>query len=231
MLVEECTVTANRCFVPEKKIIAGFDLYLLDVDGMILLLFGEWMFDPYALIVDEESFERWDPKEAFFKNFTVRYLAENGNVLNLRVHDGSLIKAEPLPCILDSDGVCECRLFPGSATTVLDDMAKAGLIEDKSKNKERHGVKARFQEIIWIIFERGFVAAMIGVIVHLLPVLHNGFVFILCGPVLGIHTAIRNSSERINSQEWQKNWPRGIIYGVMHTAAVSCVWRLLGSWK
>ena len=45
-----------QCFIPED-FNEELPLYLLDLGGMILVLFGQWMYDPHTLVARKEVFE------------------------------------------------------------------------------------------------------------------------------------------------------------------------------
>jgi hypothetical protein len=116
-----------QCFIP-----AGFNeelpLYFLDLGGMILVLFGQWMYDPHTLVARKEVFEAWNCERAFFGNFSLRCLADSGKVLQLVVGGTDFVEAQRLPTAICFKRLNECQLVAGQAATLIHDWAKGGLI-------------------------------------------------------------------------------------------------------
>ena len=117
-----------QCFIP-NNFNEELPLYLLDLGGMILVLFGQWMFDPHTLIAPNEVFEAWNCDGAFFRDFSVRCHVARGTVLSLAVDGTAFVEARRLPSILTFKHLSECQLVAGHAATLIGDLEKSGLIE------------------------------------------------------------------------------------------------------
>ena len=127
-LLDVCRVSVEKCFIP-----ADFNnehpLYLLDLGDAALVLFGQWVFDPHSLIAPEEMFERWNCETAFFADFSLRYLAPEGKILQLVVEGDSLLEAERLPTVVRFKRLNECELLVGGGSSMIERLEKGGLIE------------------------------------------------------------------------------------------------------
>jgi len=134
---EEKFVDCYRISVSHCFILAEFDetmpLYLLDPgDGMILILFGQWMYDPNTLEAPEETFAAWG-NQSFFRCFSLRRFSGEGRVgegtvFRLEVEGTEFVEAQKLPP-LKFKWLAESVLFRGTAATLIQDMERAGLIE------------------------------------------------------------------------------------------------------
>ena len=93
--VDTYRISVERCFIP-MNFNEELPLYILDLGGMLLILFGQWMFDPHTLIVSTNSFENWVCDQNFFAKFSLRGSSEQGIVFELRVEETSFIEAERL---------------------------------------------------------------------------------------------------------------------------------------
>ncbi|MDD4892025.1 MAG: hypothetical protein PHU85_19055 [Phycisphaerae bacterium] len=93
--LEVCSVSVEECYILPR-----FDeerpLYLLDVGGLILILFGQWLYDPTIVDVPEQVLDRWQCSANFFRKFTIRWSEVMGVVFHLTVEDDSFIAAQPL---------------------------------------------------------------------------------------------------------------------------------------
>ena len=69
MDVIRCSVV--QCFIP-----TDFNeeppLYVLDLGGMLLILFGQWLYDPNVMTAPDDIFEAWSYDKTFFSNFSLR---------------------------------------------------------------------------------------------------------------------------------------------------------------
>jgi hypothetical protein len=123
-------VSAEKCFVP-----ADFNeelpLYLLDLGGTILVLFGQWLFDPHTSVVPADVFEKWDCERNFFKNFSLRCFSEHGIVFEFRVEDPSFIRVEHLSYSFRFRHLREYQLLAGHAETLFSDLQNANVIESE----------------------------------------------------------------------------------------------------
>jgi hypothetical protein len=121
-------VAVERCFVPD-----GFSdempLYVLALGDVILILFGQWMYDPHVVIASNQACDKWSRADAFFKNFSLRWSAQDGVVFELKLNDESFVPCERLPSSLSFTIAKECQAICGRGETVMDDLEKAGLIE------------------------------------------------------------------------------------------------------
>lgn len=126
-LVDVYGASVEKCFMPATYN-EELPLYLLDLGGLIMILFGEWMFDPNTLIAPADVFEMWHSEEAFFARFTLRCSAD-GNVFRLAVEGNSFMQAQRLPANLRFKRLRECLVFDGNGATLVDDLRKAGIAE------------------------------------------------------------------------------------------------------
>lgn len=106
-------------------------MYLLDLGGMIMVLFGQWMYDPHTLVARKEIFEAWNCTGAFFRSFSLRCVAARGTVLQLVVEGTGFVEAERLACSIRFTRLSEYQLVPGHGATLIHDLAKGGLIENE----------------------------------------------------------------------------------------------------
>jgi hypothetical protein len=125
--VEVCEISVEKCFV-----LLDFNeehpLYLLDVGGMILILFGQWLFDPHTLIAPPEVFDNWVCEENFFANFSLRYANERGAVLELKVESPALVAAERLSNRIRFKSLRECQIIAGHSQSLIRDLQNAQMI-------------------------------------------------------------------------------------------------------
>jgi hypothetical protein len=126
--VDVYQVSVLQCFIP-PDFNEELPLYLLDLGGMILVLFGQWMYDPHTLVARKEVFEAWNCAGAFFGNFSLRCLVAQGKVLQLVVGGTDFVEAQRLPSVISYKRLSECQLVPGNSETLIHDLAKGGLIE------------------------------------------------------------------------------------------------------
>ena len=119
-----------KCFVP-LDFNEELPLYFLDLGGMILVLFGQWMFDPHTLIAAEDVFDTWKCERTFFQSFSLRCLGARGKVFQLGVKGNCLVEAERLSCVPRFKQLRECQLVAGHSLTLIDDLRSAGIIENE----------------------------------------------------------------------------------------------------
>lgn len=120
-------VSVEKCFrLPDFN--EELPLYILDVGGTLLILFGQWLYDPNIVLVLEESFERWDVENSFFKSFTIRWSPQTGDVYQFNASDASFIEANRLTASLSFKYLRECMAIPGRADTLIEDMRRAGVV-------------------------------------------------------------------------------------------------------
>lgn len=127
-LVDVYQASVEKCFVP-ASVNEEHPLFLLDVGGLIMILFGEWLYDPCTLIAPKSVFENWDGEDVFFGKFVLRCAPVDGTVLRLTVEDDSFIRAQRLPPNLRFRRLRECLVVEGSGVTLIDDLRKAGIAE------------------------------------------------------------------------------------------------------
>ena len=120
-------VAVERCFIP-IDFNEEFPLYLLDLGGKLLILFGQWLFDPHTLIVPANIFESWICDQNFFSRFSLRCFSETGSAFELKVEGRSFIPAERLPIPLRFKSLRECQLLLGQGETLIHDLQNANLI-------------------------------------------------------------------------------------------------------
>jgi hypothetical protein len=125
--VDAYEVSAERCLIP-VNFNEEMPLYFLDLGGTVLVLAGQWVFDPHTLIVPQATFDDWKCDETFFARFCLRGSAEHGRVLELRVQGASFVQAERLSHPLRFTHLSEFQLLPRRAETIVDDLRKAGLL-------------------------------------------------------------------------------------------------------
>jgi hypothetical protein len=126
--VDVYQVSVFQCFIP-KDFNEELPLYLLDLGGMLLVLFGQWVYDPYTLVARKELFDVWNCDGAFFRNFSLRCLADRGKVFQLVVRGTDFVAAQRITPVLNFKRLSECQLIVGHGATLIHDLAKGGLIE------------------------------------------------------------------------------------------------------
>jgi hypothetical protein len=127
-LVDTYRVSVEKCFIP-VDFNEELPLYLLDLGGTLLILFGQWLFDPHTSIVPTDIFERWVCGENFFTRFSLRCSGKYGVVFEFRVEDSSFIRVEQLSCPLRFRRLREYQLLAGHGETLIRDLQNANLIE------------------------------------------------------------------------------------------------------
>ena len=126
-LVDACDISVEKCFLP-LDFNEEHPVYLLDVGGMILILFGQWLFDPHTLVAPPDVFDRWVCEENFFASFSLRYAGEEGLALELKVEPPALVPAERLRHAIRFKSLRECQLIAGSSQSLVRDLANAQVI-------------------------------------------------------------------------------------------------------
>ena len=121
-------VSVEKCFIL-RDFNEDQPLYILDLGGTILILFGQWMFDPHTLIASKGVFDKWDCDKSFFATFSIRALLDSGTIFTLQVHGANFVKATHLTVDVRFKRLRECELFPGSSESLIDDLRRNGLIE------------------------------------------------------------------------------------------------------
>lgn len=127
-LTEVYHVVVEKCFIPDD-FNDELPLYLLQAGDIILILFGQWLYDPHILFAPDGAFQCWDSDGLFFKHFTIRWSTDSGIVFNFVVRDKSFIKSVCLPNGLRFTALRECQVISGHGETIIDDLRKANLIE------------------------------------------------------------------------------------------------------
>ena len=124
-----CLITVKRCFfLPDPN--EEFPLYILQIqDGTILVLFGQWLFDPHTLIAPERTFEQWKETESFFADFSLKYDEETGGVFELRVKGDSFIRAEHLQGPLRFTHLRECEFIKRTGKDLIHALQDGGLLQ------------------------------------------------------------------------------------------------------
>lgn len=118
-------VRVERCFTP-KIFNEELPLYILDIgNGSIMLLFGQWVFDPHTLIAADDLTDNWDATTSFFKEFIIRAHMESGTVLELSPTSPAVINAEVIEQPLRFQSLKEIQILKGFSTTILQDLAQS----------------------------------------------------------------------------------------------------------
>jgi hypothetical protein len=125
--VDVYDVSVLRCFIP-PDFSEELPLYLLDLGGMILVLFGQWVFDPHTLIAQRDIFDAWNSNKSFFSNFSMRCHRSSGTVLQLTVGGSEFVEARRMPSAVRFKHLREYQLVTGNGATLITDLEKAGLI-------------------------------------------------------------------------------------------------------
>jgi len=124
--IDEYQATIETCFV-----LADFNeevpLYVLDLGGVILLLFGQWLFDPHVVVASERILEVWAHERCFFADFTIRFSPETGMVFKLTVDSDRFAAAQVLTMERAFKRLRECEVIAGGAGTLTRDLQSAGL--------------------------------------------------------------------------------------------------------
>ena len=126
--VEVYRVSVEKCFIP-LDFNEELPLYLLDVGGALLLLFGQWLFDPHTLVAPKQAFESWTCDQNFFANFSMRCSREHGTVFEMRVEGCSLIQAERLRFPLTFRRLSEWQMLAGHGDTLVHDLQNAHVVD------------------------------------------------------------------------------------------------------
>jgi len=121
-------VSVKNCFIP-LDFNEELPLYLLDVGDKILILFGQWLYDPHMLIVPDSIFENWDNNGSFFGKFSLSCSVMRGIVLSLTVEGSSYIPAQRLSHRLKFKKLHELQLINRSGQTLIDDLRGSGIVE------------------------------------------------------------------------------------------------------
>ena len=121
-------VSVEQCFV-QAEFNDELPLYILDVGTEILVLFGQWLYDPHTLAATETTFKAWENSASFFQKFTLRCSAETGIVLRLEVEDSGYVGAALLPPGLRFKQLRECQLVSKSHDALLVDLERAGIVD------------------------------------------------------------------------------------------------------
>lgn len=127
-IVDVYDVTVDECFVYDPG--NDFLVYFLDVGGAILILFGQWLFDPHIVIAPVDTFDSWwNSDREFFKQFTMRCWTDPQVVLKLTVDTALMIPAQPVSDRLKFNRLHEWELIPGHGPTLLQDLRNAGIAD------------------------------------------------------------------------------------------------------
>ena len=125
--VDACDISVEKCFLP-LDFNEEHPLYFLDVGGMILILFGQWLFDPNTLVAPPDVFDRWVCEESFFAEFSLRFASDQGVAFELKVESPALVPAERLRHPVRFKSLRECQLIAGSSQSLVHDLANAQVI-------------------------------------------------------------------------------------------------------
>jgi hypothetical protein len=120
--------TVRECFIPHD-FNEEHPLYLLEVEDAILILFGQWMYDPHTPIAPEGVFESWNCNRFFFEKFTLKGFVERGTMSQLAVEGSCFVEARKLPPDIKFTKLREFQFVKGRGATLIGDLQNAGLIE------------------------------------------------------------------------------------------------------
>jgi len=127
-------VSVSRVSVEHCYILPDFSdeypLYLLALGDTVLILFGQWLYDPNSAAVPDALFEAWQPEESFFRDFSVRFCPDSGVVFRFSVDGDSLVAAERLQVGIRFTRLRGCQLVRGSGGTLIRDLEAAGLVAE-----------------------------------------------------------------------------------------------------
>lgn len=126
-LLDVYDVAVDECFVYDSG--NDFLVYFFDVGGAILILFGQWLFDPHVVIAPSDTLENWDCEREFFAKFSMRCWADPKIVLKLSVDGDRTVPAQPLRNRLKFNRLHEWELIPGHGATLLQDLRNAGVAD------------------------------------------------------------------------------------------------------
>jgi hypothetical protein len=125
--------TVYRASVEQCFVLPDFNeelpLYVLDLGGTILVLFGQWLFDPNVTVLSDQICKSWNWRESFFSAFTIRWSETTGTVFELKVENESYVRAQYLPSNIKFTTLKECQAVRGQLRTLASDLQKAGMIE------------------------------------------------------------------------------------------------------
>ena len=125
-VVDVYQASVEKCFVP-SDFNEELPLYVLDLGGTLLVLFGQWVFDPHTLVVSEAIFKTWKYDSAFFQSFSLRCLAARGQVFRLEVKGDAFAQAEQLPSTLKFKQLRESQFITRRSPSVVADLVNAGI--------------------------------------------------------------------------------------------------------
>jgi hypothetical protein len=121
-------ISVEKCFIP-INFNEELPLYLLDLGEEILILFGQWLFDPHTTVMSADIFESWKCEQGFFTSFSMRCSLTNGNVFEMSVREALFTKTQRLNQPLKFQYLHEMQLIRGSGKTLVADLQSAGLIQ------------------------------------------------------------------------------------------------------
>ncbi|HVT88897.1 MAG TPA: hypothetical protein VHD56_08605 [Tepidisphaeraceae bacterium] len=132
-LAEVYRITVERCFIPMESNEES-PLYLLDVGGALLILFGPWLNDPHVLKVQHSTINKWDCEHSFFTNFTIRCDDQTGIVFELSVETEIFIEAQCITTPLRFKQLRESQLVVGGSETLVHDLENVGILYNDLQN-------------------------------------------------------------------------------------------------
>jgi hypothetical protein len=128
-LLDVYEVSVASCFIP-SDFSEEMPLYILDTAGAIMILYGQWIYDPHVMICSKAVFDSWHCERAFFVAFNIRCSEESGEVFQLSVQNSAFVETRRLSSRLQFKKLRECQVIPGVGETLVTDLEKAGLIEE-----------------------------------------------------------------------------------------------------
>ena len=126
------SVDVYEIFVEECSIFRDFSdelpLYILDIGDRYVILFGQWLYDPFVIEVGDEVFDGWDSAGSFFETFTIRFLTESGQVLRLTPKGAVFSPTKKLSFPVKFKRLGECQVMDKKDSDILKSLRAADLI-------------------------------------------------------------------------------------------------------
>ena len=129
-LLDVYEVSVINCFIP-LDFNEELPLYILDTGKAVMILFGQWLYDPSVMNCSKVIFDNWDCERAFFADFDIRCSAKSGEAFQFSVQKSTFIEARRLSDRLQFKSLRECQVIPRGSETLLVDLEKTGLIRSE----------------------------------------------------------------------------------------------------
>lgn len=120
-------IAVQKCFIL-MDFNEEYPLYILDVGQELLVVFGQWIFDPHTLITSTATFKAWHCDQAFFAQFALTYNQDTGQVFKLTTENASFIQAQRFSHPLRFKRLSECQFIKKQSSDLKRNLQDAGLL-------------------------------------------------------------------------------------------------------